>query len=683
VILQRRKEQLQQQSGSHHTHHSHSTTTNPEDLDFNGNPIHHEVPGFVDEEQSHEIMNKIRDLLFYCFEHPSSGQHEVATTSSMGSGQGSRLQQQQQHNIGKKRLQLCLSDTAALSRSKWIFHRCLVAFENFDDYLANHQLYLSSSSSSSGSGSSGGNGSVLSAVGQLSHLSRQQGKTKVLESFLVLRPSELLFFLQLFDLSNISSLLATSSSTRRQLSDAISTLNSTELVNKLTKYSTSSSSSSSSSGVSSSSSSSSGLRNGSGRIYQSLSLDREVTYIINTDASLTHHGPGSKDALWLDLLQYDGMEGSSSSSNGGVVGVFNATPFSSSTTRDNNALLVDASDSLFLSPSSTNGNGNGSNTSANGGVALSSTNHGGMGSSNTNGVHIDDEDNPHVNELSSIQWLIQASRSILKRVYEDTSLFLKGSAITRELQELQTHLLSKQVQMKHCFQDWKKLQQSKEMLMNYKAQLSVLHDLMKNRHLMNANMNSNIQSKMKHLAGGGGGNGVSSSSSIETYRYPLLMNGLRMPMAMLQGENMPKPLIWIPSDEEKEMALLRIIHLQIVLEKQLQVGVQNAANTTRMLYTPMSTSVSNMTPKKGGFSATFGTPLRISSLRLSDDSDGVGGGGGGGSLPTLSPSTGGMNPLWAIMQNVFSNSMSTASNVSTAEPHHHTSSRSGHHHHHR
>ncbi len=227
--------------------------------------------------------------------------------------------------------------------------------------------------------------------------------------------------------------------------------------------------------------------------------------------------------------------------------------------------------------------------------------------------------------------------------------------------ELRSNLMSKQNQVKNCLADWKKLQQSKEMLTNYKAQLSLLHDFMKNRKKLTSD-----HLKYNGVMMGSGNNTqhnaslVSSFGSFETYRYPLMMNVFRLPNTMLIGENptMPKPLGWIPSDEEKELALLRMIHLQIALEKQLQIGVENAANTTRMLYTPVSASMSNMTPKKG-FGSSFGSPLRISSIRLDDPQT-------EGPLPMPSPSTGGMNPLWAIMQNVFSTSISAASTGSTS-----------------
>jgi hypothetical protein len=430
----------------------------------------------------------------------------------------------------------------------WMFltdamNRCLAAFETYDEL-----------------GRQFDDRNSISPVGQIGQLTITQSKSRSIESFMVLRPSELHFIVQLLDPSNLASSLF---STSRTISEALTTLNSSDLLNRLAKNSLTIATSAAS----------------KFRFYRSNSLDRETTLVLSTV------NMGAKD--WMELLN--------KRSDGGT---------------EHSMFSAEEADSLFLS------------------------------SVVEPEMVSCDEEMPAIHELSSIQWLVNAARSMLTRVYEDGNLFSKGDAIRRELLQLRDSIESKKQLIHACLYDWKKLLQCKELLANYHAQISLLLDLIKTRK---KNGSDNI--RMQSFAFG-------------TLRLPVLSALFRIPANF--GEPIGRPITWIPQDEEKESAIIRLFQNQNVLEKQLQTTVQSSANTSKML----SVSTANAWAATVSAKATtqLGTPLRISSLHLEECSmeatDIL--------PPMMSPSTGGMNPLWTLMQSVFANNSSTVTPQSSA-----------------
>lgn len=489
----------------------------------------------------------------------------------------------------------------------------------------------------------------LSPIGQLGMLSTKQMKSRAIESFICLRPSELLFLLHCLDVSNITSstLLATS----RQLSNAFSALHRTNLVEKLSRFSVVNTS----------------ATGAKYKLFQSNALDREITYIVEIDPSSKSKDP------WLDLLQ-DTVEHA-----------VNHTAFSrdnSSGNNGNNPSMTSLdvnSDPFFLNTSSSN-------------------------------QLMDIDETQAASELSSIQWLINAAKSVLKRVYEDTMIFSKADATIRELADLRHRILNKRQIVQNSLQDWKKLLQSRELLSNYKAQISLLHDLYKNRKKV---LGDHWRTHGLSTPGpNSGATGSSSGSSHEVYRYPLLMNSIRILTiysansssgsdhhaymshhhaygASGGGNSWMKAFQWVPSDEEKERALQKMIIIQLKLEKQLQSEQSNNAvatdfnpnnslannfsSSTRFGTVSFSASASSSIapspyPSRSG-GPMLSSPTRPGSFKFNGGSNDeerhsavgeMNANSNNSHLHIPSPATGGMNPLWAIMQNVFSNNSTNA-----------------------
>lgn len=138
---------------------------------------------------SQHIVSRVRDLLYACFDP----------------------------HVGKK-LQLSLSDSAALSRSRWFIARAMASLVEDDRPFP----------------SSGIAKMVLSPVAQLAYMRPETNRPKALDSFICLKPSELLYMLKMFDLASIATSLLISSS--RAVSESMSVLSSSDLVTKLSGY---------------------------------------------------------------------------------------------------------------------------------------------------------------------------------------------------------------------------------------------------------------------------------------------------------------------------------------------------------------------------------------------------------------------------------------------------------------
>jgi hypothetical protein len=180
------------------------------------------------------LVDRVRDLLHSCFDDLSS-----------------------------KKLQLCLSDAAALSRSKWliarltrfvvflfsliVFHRCI------NSCVSENSDFLRSIT-------------TFSPIDKLVSAAPTTGGIVALNSMMCIRPSELIFVIRLLDLNNITSVPLIASS--RDLPDALMHLQTSDLLGRLCRGVFSNSIHSNSNG---------------GSTVPSGSLDREVTFILQID----------------------------------------------------------------------------------------------------------------------------------------------------------------------------------------------------------------------------------------------------------------------------------------------------------------------------------------------------------------------------------------------------------------
>jgi hypothetical protein len=77
------------------------------------------------------------------------------------------------------------------------------------------------------------------------------------------------------------------------------------------------------------------------------------------------------------------------------------------------------------------------------------------------------------NDLSCVNWLINASRLVLKQVYDEKELNKSKSSV-RELISLNESILSKNQIISICVQDYKKIQLYSKLVDNYRTQLEIL-----------------------------------------------------------------------------------------------------------------------------------------------------------------------------------------------------------------
>lgn len=399
-------------------------------------------------------------------------------------------------------------------------------------------------------------------VARLANLHESNHRSKVLESFMCIKPSELLFLLKIFDLSSMASSLLVSTS--RAVSEALSVLQNGDIIGKLSNYAL----------VGSGSSSHHALR----KTYIPSALDRDVVYILDLDEH-----DRDKDPL-LDLLDDDDIHASDS------------------------RLLLD--------------------------TAAASN-------SSTSSAFTSEEDTAAINELNVLNWLLSAARTSLQNVYDRVHKVHSVSTV-RELHELHDKLRARVPLIKAVLHDWQSLQFSHEIVANHQAQLSILQDIY-NKAKNKKSMDYFKGPPPPSLLGSSGNYMQDSSTSM---RFPALISVSRM--IYVDHFDLKPPVLTV-GEEDKEQLLLRLLHQLVHLEAKLAQQRSNA-------------SLSD--------GSTEGTNSRSSTFsprqRLSHSLSRLGGSGsfetsGQMDAPQQMPSfaTRSMNPLWVIMQNVFSHADAT------------------------
>lgn len=407
------------------------------------------------DEQVQVILDRVRDLVNLCFNQ------DVA-----------------------RHLKICLSDQAALSRSKW--------------YIEKSLQYVSEDSQST----LGGREAKPSSIAKLAQIEMSSGKTSAMHGMVCVRPSELFFILQSMELSNISA--APLSAYSKELSQAITHMHTSDLLQRLhselrlTPVPTSSSSShASSTGV---------HRTG---ILDAMresgvpALDREVTFLLHiTPHSVFHtefmvHFNDDSAATQVLPKGLPGLSNSSNSSNSNLAGE-----------ADLLAPLLTSAESV--------------------------------------------EESPEAHELASIRWLVQASRSALKAMYEhNNSSISKNQSVVRELQELRGKLLSRSEEIANILADWKKISICMEVCSNYKAQIGLL--LEKYKH------HKKLSQQNNHSAVYWNASGVSSTDGEGAVSTASLLDA----SATLASAAAQK-------DAEVQETLAKVVLLQLKLEGELQ-----------------------------------------------------------------------------------------------------------------
>jgi hypothetical protein len=86
----------------------------------------------------------------------------------------------------------------------------------------------------------------------------------------------------------------------------------------------------------------------------------------------------------------------------------------------------------------------------------------------------EDLDIPGASELSSLNWIVSASRATLKHIFEDYFNPVKSSATVSEVEALKKSLVSKQPMIVACLEDMRRLALFGDLLATYRAQMQVL-----------------------------------------------------------------------------------------------------------------------------------------------------------------------------------------------------------------
>jgi hypothetical protein len=658
------------------------------------------------DEQLILMIQYIKQVLLLCFNSSSSAS---ATASSNVGSNNSIL-------INQKVITLSLSDVAILSKSKWTLTRSFDHLVHLIEDLNRQNIHnYSAATLTSTSNSGGGVSSFLTAANKtamnslsvrsplatLSLLHAYTGKSRILDSYLCMRPSELLFLLQLFDLYNItsSSLMISSS---RQLSQAISVIQSNDLIGKLSSFSIGSGSISTSMNK---------------KTYQKLSLDREMTVLIEMDPSI------------LNYKQFDSLGGAGNNRNIPTLlgnktwgDIFSPSAGNNQSLGQNNSASTDHQ-TVYQHHSSMSRAPSFLSTGA-GNLALEDPTNFLLGDPTTTNADnlLNNNMYQENNELNSIQWLINTARITLKYIYENISniSLQKSKSIIKELYDINHKLMNKKKLIQDILFDYNKLLINKDLLFHYKLILQFLMDFVQ--------MNQSLNMQMRSKTGAGGSSGgqtpaakrnsisaasgnnplqlltnTSNSNSIinsylDIYHFPLQFDLMKI-LSFTLYQDYYSMRFHFYVDEEKEFMLNSLIYKGIHYEKQLStlflqqqqyhfqhqqhlVAQENTAETSgsfipgntfnssggigggllsqkiqqqKLVF--VSSSAMNQSSNLGGSGMTMmgdNHPL-IDSLSSSTASN------------LAMPTTGGMNPLRVIMQNVFNSSSSSTSSSSAVK----------------
>ena len=409
------------------------------------------------DDQVQVILDRVRDLVNLCFNQ------DVA-----------------------RHLKICLSDQAALSRSKWYIEKSLQYIdEDSRAVLGNKETKPSS-------------------IAKLAQIEMTSGKTSTMHGMVCVRPSELFFILQSMELSNISA--APLSAYSKELSQAITHMHTSDLLQRLhselrlTPVPTT---------ASSHSSAASNAQHRTG-ILDAMresgvpALDRELTFLLHISPHSVYHtefmAHFNDDSAATQVLPkgLPGLPNSSNSSNSNLAAEADLLA----------PLLTTAAESI--------------------------------------------EESPEAHELASIRWLVQASRSALKAMYEhNNSSLSKNQSVVRELQELRGKLLSRSEEIANILADWKKISICMEVCSNYKAQIGLL--LEKYKHHKKLSLQNNNAAVYWNASG------VSSTDNDGAASTASLLDA----SATLVSAAAQK-------DAEVQETLSKVVLLQLKLEGELQ-----------------------------------------------------------------------------------------------------------------
>ncbi len=414
-----------------------------------------------------------------------------------------------QPDVGKQSL-FCLSDTAALSRSKWLISRSI-------ELMANDRTAASS-------------GLTGSPVGKLASLCPLSGRLAAMSGVVCMRPSELMFLLECMDVGSVTSTAL--AATSRELSDGISSLQSSNLLARMTAAAYQHQIR---------------LSGRSGNVSASLcALDGDSAVILQVDALSTFHH--------LEPLD------------------------------DQLSLSVGADALDLLSP-----------------VAEATV----------------EPEEGGLNELSSLQWLISAARSALSAVYDQRSLSRSVSTV-RELQQLKQNLASKQQLITNCILDFNRIELCRDLCLNFRSQLQLRTDQWRQRRVG------------------------------------------QEPAALLGA--MPSPADCPLSDEECNAAIAKIVMMQLRMESDLgRRPLSTAGSASAGPLSPSSKSMSRTAaPTSPSSSGPIDNkkPSKLAALAATRTKRVDVGANHSGRGDSSKLQAGGPNPLWVLMQSVFSSTPS-------------------------
>lgn len=440
---------------------------------------------------------------------------------------------------------------------------------------------------------------VMSPVATLANMHAESNRPKALESFMCLKPSELLFMLKIFDLSSIATSLLVSTS--RAISESMSILSASDLLSKLNGYvitnasasttqSTNTATNSITPGMGATTIIPGGINSSNTsihrRAYLPTVLDRDLVYIFDLDEN-----EKDKDPL-LDLLDDEDLVSAGANP---VRNYFDVTPVGNG----NNNL----------------GGGNDSTQNASGLFTSS------------------EEESMATNELQVINWLVAAARTSLKNVFEHVTKVHSVHTV-RELHELRDKLRAKLPMIRAILGDWQSLQAAQELLRSHQSQISLLHELYKSRKLKNEFFKGPstmivappTDSSALPLS-------TASSSASGIVRFPVLIAAMRM-IYVDYIEIRPVVLAAVV-DEDKEHLLIRIYHQHMQLEM-------------RLLLQRLSEAIQPI----GNYSLRHS--ISASPHRPKAAEDALSSSGHVNHAASSTPrTTRNMNPLLVIMQNVF------------------------------
>ena len=159
-------------------------------------------------------------------------------------------------------------------------------------------------------------------------------------------------------------------------------------------------------------------------------------------------------------------------------------------------------------------------------------------------------------ELACLSWLVAASRSALKAVYEQEDLSRSKCSIA-ELRELRTQLLDRRQAVAETLQDWRRISLAAELCSNFRAQIQLLVD----RHRRKL--------RQRISAGRDGTSfGDSTGSGSSSGRVGGATGGMLSGSGTLTSD--PVAVAMGGSDEDYDAALSKIILQQLDIEAKLR-----------------------------------------------------------------------------------------------------------------